>query len=186
MARRSHDPRFGPRDVRLGYLSGVHGLRGEVKVFLYNEASDLLDRPGAVVLVGPDGDRRTVHLSLRPGAGRRILGTIDGVTSREGALALKDHELVVDRDELPELDAFTWYHRDLLGLPVRTASGRELGRIAEIHDTGDVDVWLLRGTGRQLVLPALRARILSVQPASDDAPGQVVVTDDAVDEQPPL
>ncbi|MCB9779172.1 MAG: 16S rRNA processing protein RimM [Alphaproteobacteria bacterium] len=186
MARRPPDPRFTSRDVRLGYVSGVHGLRGEVKVFLYNEASDLLDRPGAVVLVGPDGTRRTVHLTLRDGAGRRILGRIEGVEDREAAHALMGHEFIVDETELPTLDEFTWYQRDLIGLPVETASGRPLGRIAEIHDAGEVDVWMLRGEGRERVLPALRAHILSVTLAADGAPGRVVVTDDAVDEQPPL
>lgn len=180
---RSPVPRFRDDDVRLGTVSGVHGVRGEVKVFLYNPASDLVDQQRAITLVGPEGQRRQVKLLLRSGAGRRIIGAIDGLQDREQARALDGWELVVPPEALPAPEDGSWYHRDLLGLPVRTQGGRELGRIAEIHDTGEVDVWLLRGPEGERVLPVLKRHLVQVRAGKG---GEVVVTEDAVDERPPL
>lgn len=187
-SRRDRDPRFGPDDVRLGYVSGVHGTRGEVKLFLYNPSSDLLGETVDLLLVPPDGERVGVRLHLRPGAGRRILGQIKGVSDREHARELQGWELVVPADALPEPDEGEWYHRDLVGLPVRTRSGRDLGRIHQIHATGEVDVWVLRGPGGERYLPALASNLVSVRTRAQAGPDEagVVVTDDAVDEAPPL
>lgn len=182
MARRP-DPRFLADDVRLGTVSGVHGVRGEVKVFLYNPASDLVDRLARVTLVGPEGQRRNLSIALRSGAGQRILAEIEGVHDRDQARALEGWELVVPPAALPPPEAGSWYHRDLLGLPVRTQGGRELGRIAEIHDTGEVDVWLLRGPAGERVLPVLLRYLVQVRVGPG---GEVVVTEDAVDDQPPV
>jgi 16S rRNA processing protein RimM len=180
---RRPDPRFLSDDVRLGSVSGVHGVRGEVKVFLYNPGSDLVDRLEQVTLVGPDGQRKVVAIGLRSGAGQRILAAIDGVSDREHARALEGWELVIAPADLPPAEQGSWYHRDLLGLPVRTVSGRELGRIAEIHDTGEVDVWLLRGPAGERVLPVLLRNLVLVRVGPG---GEVVVTEDAVDDQPPV
>lgn len=186
-ARRQRDPRFGPDDVRLGYVSGLHGTRGEVKLYLYNPASDLLGQAADLVLVPPQGERVAVRMHLRSGAGRRILGRIEGLEDREEARSLQGWELVLPASSLPPPAPGEWYHRDLLGLPVRTESGRELGRIAEIHGTGEVDIWVLRGAGGSRYLPALASKLVAVRTraqAGQDA--GVVVTDDAVDERPPI
>ncbi len=184
--RRPADKLFGPDDVRLGYVSGLHGVRGELKIFLYNPLSDLVGAGQQVELVSADGARSRVELALRPGAGRRILGRIAGVSDRAAAEALMGCEIVVPRARLPEPAHGEWYHRDLVGLPVRTVGGRQLGRIREIHSAGEVDVWLIRGSAGVFVLPVLLDRIVELRTrreGGDDA--GVVVTDDAADAEPP-
>lgn len=185
MGRRA-DPRFLPDDVRLGNVSGLHGIRGEVKLFLYNPASDLIGKDLDAILVGPTGERRPAHLHLRTGAGRRILAALDAATDRDQAAALMGFEVVLPASALPPAGPDAWYHRDLVGLPVRTVEGRSLGNIAEIYDTGEVDVWLLRVPDGDRVLPALRRNLVSVRLRQGDEPGEVVVTEDAVDDRPPV
>ncbi|MEO0606366.1 MAG: hypothetical protein AAF211_33370, partial [Myxococcota bacterium] len=102
-SRNRSGPPTNPDDIELGYVSGVFGVRGEVKVFLYNPDSTLFDAPRTVRLVGPEGSRE-VSLATRSGAGKRILGTIDGVTTPEQARALMDLRIIVSRDSLPDLD----------------------------------------------------------------------------------
>lgn len=172
--------------MRIGKVNGVHGVRGEFKVFLYNPASALVGETVPARLISPQGKQRRVTLSLRPGSGKRVLGTIAEVVSREQALDLDGWEVVVAAADLPSPEPGAWYQRDLLGLPVRTASGRSLGRIVEIFDTAEVDVWLLRDGKTERVLPALARNLVEVRLSRPDAPGEVVVQDDAVDELPPL
>ena len=154
----------GPTDeIVLGHISGVFGFHGELRLFLYNPGTELLDEPRKLALVLPDGARRTVSLRVRPGAGKRILGTIAGVDTEADARALVGAELRMPRAALPPAGPGAWYHVDLIGLPVRTASGRELGHIADISSAGGTDVWILQGPLGERYIPVLRALIDQVE-----------------------
>ena len=169
--------RFRPDEVRLGYVSGVFGVRGEVRLFLYNPASRLLWSLGRVVLVGPQGERTAVALSVRHGAGKRVLGRLEGVSDPEAARALTGHELVVAKAALPNVAPGTFYHHQLLGLPVHEESGGLLGSLVAIHTTGEVDVWEVRGRRETHYIPAMQEEILRVMPGD-----RIVVCDGGAEE----
>jgi 16S rRNA processing protein RimM len=165
--------RFQGDEVRLGNVSGVFGIKGEMRLFLYNRDSQLFVRGYDVTLVGPDGTRSGVRLRSRSGAGRRVLGRIEGVNNPEAAAALMGHEIVVHKDALPEVEEGTWYHHEILDLPVRTAGGVEVGTLVEIHVTGENDLWIVRGADGDHYVPAIRQMVLSVEPGN-----QIIVSDD--------
>ena len=164
--------RFRSDEVRLGYVSGVFGVRGEVRLYLYNPNSRLLWNMNEIVVVAPDGKRQTVSFRVRDGAGKRVLGRLGGVDSPEDARARIGWELVLPKDALPDVAAGTFYHHQLLGLPVVTAGGIELGKLAAIHSTGEVDVWEVRGRTETSYIPAVEEEILEVQPGA-----RIVVSD---------
>jgi 16S rRNA processing protein RimM len=171
------DARFLTDDVRLGQINGVHGVSGEVKVFLYNPGSFLMDAAREVILVGEDGRRLSRRLKLRKGSGKRIIGTLPDSADPESAAKWMGFELVVPQAALPKPAADTWYVRDLVGLPVVTDTDRHIGRISEIHNTTGIDVWVIRqGTTERWVL-ALRENLVQVQLGE-----RVVVVDSAVQE----
>ncbi len=179
MGRRRGSDRVGPDELCLGYVSGVFGRNGETRVFLFNPGSDLFDAPRAVVLAGPEGERRETTLRIRPGAGRRLLGRLAGVNTPDGARSLIGWELIIPKASLPDPGEDTWYHHELLGLPVQTESGQELGRLVQIHDSGTVDCWVVRSPQGEVTLPALRELICRVERGVG-----ITVTDDAVDPLP--
>jgi 16S rRNA processing protein RimM len=154
----------------------VFGLAGEVRVYLYNPATDLFDAGLDVDLRSADGNRRMAFLELRSGAGRRILGRMSDVRSREAAAALKGTEIWLPRQELPKLDEQTFYHHDLIGLPVQTKSGKTLGRLREIHASGQIDCWVVHDGQTECYLPALQEVVLSVDPNVG-----ITVADDSYD-----
>lgn len=164
-------------EVSLGSVSGVFGTGGELRLYLHNRASSLLDRWREVVLVLPDGSRRPARMRARPGAGGRVIATVDGLDTPEQAGALMGAEILFLRASLPDLEPDAWYHADLLGLPVHTASGRALGQIAEIHGAGGTDVWVIRGPEGDTYIPVLKRNLVAVTPGQG-----VVVTDEAVPE----
>jgi 16S rRNA processing protein RimM len=161
-------------DVVLGRIAGVFGLGGEVRLFVYNPGSDLLDEPLDVRLVPPSGSPRPARLSTRPGAGRRILGRIEGVDTPEAAANLVGWSVVIAREVLPVAEPGTWYLHDVLERPVRTSSGRDLGRLVAVHQGGAVDVWEMDGPEGLAWLPLLEGRVVSVGPEG------IVVTDEGL------
>ncbi len=168
--------RAGPDEVSLGWIVGVFGVRGEVRLHLHNRSSQLLRGGQMVDLLGPDGTRQRAEVKSRPGAGGRVLGAIAGIVDREQARALMGTELVLAKSVLPNLEVDEYYHHQLIGLEVVTEDGRELGRLCEIHDHGSVDVWVVRGS-QEYLLPALARIFVEV----DVAKGRAVVANDAVD-----
>jgi len=148
----------------LGRVNGVFGLRGEVRLFLYNRETKLFSKWRNVVLLHPDGTKIPTRLKSRPGAGKRILGVLEGVETPEAAAALHGVEICIHPDRLPQLDEDTWYHHELLGLPVRTEGGTELGAIVEIVSSGEVDLWVVQGNGEEHYIPNVREEVLLVTP----------------------
>jgi len=166
-------------EVRLGHINGVFGLKGEVRLFLYNPKTELFKGRGMdVVLVSPEGKRVSKRLTSRSGAGKRILGLLDGVSSPEAARDLAEWEIVCAASGLPQLVDGEYYHRDLMGLAVHTEDGMSVGRITEIVSGDDVDCWVARSDEGEFLFPAVREVILSVDLHS----GVTIVNDlDGVD-----
>lgn len=125
--------------VELGYVNGIFGVRGEVRLFLHNRDADWLGTTRAVRLRSPDNDWYRVSLATRRGAGKRILGRIDGVNSREEAAAISGWRIVIREAELPAPDSGEFYVRDIVGLPVFVADERA-GQVRDLHPSGPFDV----------------------------------------------
>lgn len=128
-------------EVEVGFVSGVFGVRGEVRLHLHaREESVLLDgEEWTVVLLAPDQRRYSATLRSRPGAGKRILGRISGSADRDQARELKDWRLLVREADLPVLDDGEFWVRDTIGLPVYQGEVR-VGRVSDVTSTGPVDV----------------------------------------------
>ena len=139
------------------------GVRGEVRVFLYNPETDLFRKPIELDLVSPSGRRESRIVRIRPGAGKRIIGKFDGIESKETAERYKDWELRLAVTSLPALAEDVYYHHELIGLVVQTESGHRLGRIAEVHESSGVDCWVIRDGSTEHYCAAIRENIVEVR-----------------------
>jgi 16S rRNA processing protein RimM len=158
-------------ELELGEVMAPFGFKGELKIFLYNPAGRW-SGTREVVLRDRSGARHAVRLSLRPGAGKRILGTIEGLHDVADVERFVGAKVLAERETLP---AQEYYEADLLGLPVRTVDGKELGVLAAIHPQGEIDLWEVDGEP-VLYLPASEELIVRVEPGV-----AIVVADEAED-----
>ena len=144
-------------------IDTTHGLRGEVSAQLL---TDFPERFGnlTTVHVGRDGNAPRVRLEgwrLHRG---KVLLKLEGVDDIDAARSLVGDQVWVDEDEAIELPEDTYFHRDLIGLEVRTPSGDVLGKVAEILVTGGTDVLVIRDGDRELMIPAARSICVEVDP----------------------
>ena len=152
-----------PDEVRLGRVNGVFGVSGEVRLFLHNRETELFAGEGAqVTLVSTEGERRVLNLRSRQGAGKRILGRIEGVVCPEGARSYIDWEIVIAASALPSTADGEYYQRDLIGLEVRTAEGEVVGTLTEIMEGPVVDCWVVRGSEGEVMFPAIKDIVVDV------------------------
>ena len=86
------------------------------------------------------------------GTDRRPLVLLDLAATREEAIALQGRELLAAGDEL---DAQPHYRvGDLLGLPVRTASGRPVGEVRDVLETPAHEILAVRAPdGADVLIP---------------------------------
>lgn len=55
-----------------------------------------------------------------------------------------------------------FYHRQIIGLLAITSEGREIGKVVGIMETGSNDVYVVRGQGKEYLIPAVKDVISSV------------------------
>ncbi len=158
------------REVTLGRIVGVFGVKGWVKVKSYTEPAEGILDYGAWHLLGPGAARATV----RPLEGRRhgtlVVARLEGVSDRDEAAALAHRDIAVPRAELPRPGEGQYYWADLEGLEVVTTEGTVLGRVDHFVETPANPVMVVRGE-RERWLPLVAKHLKSV----DLDAGRVVV-----------
>ena len=134
----------------IGRVSRASGLRGEVRVRLANEDSDVL-APGRVVLVG-DGRPMKVLRAQRKAHGWNV--AFEGVAGRDAAEALRGAPLAVPWDELPPSGEDEFYYEEVRGYEVVGADGEHIGEVVGVFPT-NVDMLVVREGTRELYIPVL-------------------------------
>lgn len=136
------------RIVLLGHVSGVHGVRGWVKIHSLTEPREAIFEYQPWLL----GDaHEAVRISEGIKHGNRLIAHIEGVDDREAAEELVNRSIAVRREQLPRADAGEYYWTDLVGLEVRLQDGRVLGTVDRLVATGANDVLVVAGDRERLV-----------------------------------
>ncbi|WP_019585927.1 ribosome maturation factor RimM [Deinococcus apachensis] len=163
-----------PQDTtRLGYFLGPHGVQGGVKVYVLGDAEQMLSLPR--VWVEGRGWLRVLRTeSLRPGVALHLAG----VTSREGAEALRGANVYAADADLPPLEEGSYYYHELRGLPVQSAEGERLGEVTDVVDAGHQDLLVVAHPGGEGFLP-LQAPYVLVQTGDRGRPAAIALTGDA-------
>jgi 16S rRNA processing protein RimM len=156
-----------PKDfVLIGKIAGMHGVRGNVKVFSYAESPDIFetDRPFLVVDTGGVHHSHTIDW-VKP-HGRGLIMAFHGLQDRDSAEALLQAEIYIRKSDLPDLEEDVYYWFELIGLSVIDSKGVFLGRIESIIETGSNDVYVVRdedrGADYEVLMPALGSVVLAV------------------------
>ncbi len=134
--------------VLLGRITGVHGLKGEVKIAAYTAEPEDIATYGA--LSSADGACVFRISVIRSVKGGTVIATLHGVTNREEAEKLKGTDLYVSRTVLPPPeDDDEYYHSDLIGLNAVSPDGETIGKIVAVHNFGAGDLLEVRFEGER-------------------------------------
>ncbi|MFT6142661.1 MAG: 16S rRNA processing protein RimM [Myxococcota bacterium] len=150
-------------EVAVGFVSGIFGTSGDVRVHLYNRESTHFRKRRLVALVDSKGKRYAANLKCRSGAGARVLGNLEILRTREDAAALRDWRIAVPKASLPQLEPTEFYLADVIGRDV--AIGDEvMGTVLQVHQTGPVDILEMSLTDGEVgYVPALAVNIADIR-----------------------
>lgn len=148
--------------VVLGRISGIHGVRGEVKVFSETrERAGILEYPLWQLRV-PSGWRAVRLLGGHVQGSGVVVARLEGVEDRDQARALIGTEIAVRREELPPAEPGTYYWADLEGLTVVNLDGVVLGTVSHLFETGANDVLVAVDGERERLIPYTREAVKQV------------------------
>lgn len=148
-ARRA-PPEPRPGFVAVGWVRGPRGVRGELKV---DPLTDFQQRfaPGAAVWAGA---ATYVVRRCRPHRNTLLL-ELEGIENRAAAEPLRNLLLEIPEESLESLPEGRYFRFQILGMEVYDQQERALGRIEDIIETGANDVYVVRDTAGELLIPAI-------------------------------
>lgn len=139
----------------IGKVVALFGLQGELKVLSLTDIPNRFAQLEAVYLA-PTHVRRRIEFE-RPYKGDVIILKLEGIDDAAAADALRNIDLDIPVDELANLPPDVYYQHDIVGLLIKTMSGREIGQIVGIMPTGGNDVYEVKTPhGTQILIPATK------------------------------
>lgn len=155
-----------PERVTVGRVLRPHGVRGEVVVSVLTDVPNRFDAGSELLMSREEGGpARTAvvetHRVHKTGAVVRFAG----VEERDGAEALRNLWLEVERSKVPPAPAGTYYHYELLGC--RCYDGeRELGEVVDLVEDGGGLLLIVADGERRLPIPFVASFLREVDVAN--------------------
>ena len=144
--------------MRVGQVTSPFGVEGAVKVYPLTDFEDRFE-PGSELLI--DGTAHRVEW-WKPGH-PTVTVKLAGIDNRTLAELHRGRYLEVRAEEARPLSDGAYYHHQLIGLPVRTESGRLVGTLSAVMERPANDVWVVSAEGgAEHLVPATRDAVVRV------------------------
>ena len=145
----------------IGQVLRPHGVKGGVKVRVLSDAPDRFTGLWHIYMKRRDTYER-VPVDAVSGEGERTVVLFKGVADRDAAEALRGEYLYVRRADADSLPEGSYYVCDLIGCAVSDTEGNSLGTLSAVMQTGAADVFVVKNEGKELLFPALRRLLVTV------------------------
>jgi len=157
----------------IGEIVKPHGIRGEVKVYLFSEQPENIKQYKKIVLQEATDSRQETYSVIKSREqGKLAILQLEGVGTREGSEALQGSKIWVNKSNFPTLDSDEYYWHQLKGLVVMTETGQELGRVTKLFNTTAHDIMVVSGAGHEFMIPMKGDIIREI----DDQGGKIIIS----------
>jgi 16S rRNA processing protein RimM len=164
----------------------AHGVNGELACEIVTEFPERFRSTKRVFLSPPasPGSGEPLHgatpkpmavtrARLAPHRGHaEVIFQLADVADRDEAEKLRGWLIQVPVSEAWKLPRGRYYWHQIIGLRVVTTDGEEIGTVTEILETGANDVYVVKGGGRERLIPAIKQVVQKIAPDQ----GEMVVT----------
>ena len=129
--------------VPLAEIARPHGVRGELRLKVFNTTSDVLLEQDEVLVRLENGEEHEVSVEAARRADDAILMKLYSVDDRDRAEELRGAKICVRRRDFPPLEAGEFYTVDIIGAEARIG-GERLGEITEIMSYPTLEAIIVR------------------------------------------
>ena len=136
-----------------GKICTSHGVKGLVKVEHFCDSPKVLSSAKKIYLKERDGSFTERKVNSASVAGQFVLMAIEGINSREEAIAYRGRIIYLHRDDIP-MKKGAMLIADMIGLAVYHAeNGESLGEISDISDVAGRRIYTVKYEGKEILLP---------------------------------
>ena len=152
--------------VSLGKVLRPHGMKGEVRVYLYGVDPALLERMARKDFFLLQHTTQTfIPVSIETLRFHQNVALLKftGIDNRFMAEDIRGFDLSIRESDLPKLDADEYYYEDLVGLTVRDVDTDEsIGKVVKIITAGGAETLEIDSGDSKFLLPFVKAFIKEV------------------------
>ena len=143
--------------ILVGMITSPVGLKGEVKVYNYSDRTQIYEETEIFYL----GDEPRKLERFRTQKNMLVI-KFEGVETREAAEELRNREVFVTRDDLPELEEGEYYLRDLIGMKVFQEDNL-IGEVADVITNTSQDILkVMTVEGAEALIPGVEPILQSI------------------------
>ena len=143
--------------IPVGRVTRTHGLKGELKFFPADQ-DDLAVQSDQQIRLG---EVKFKIESVR-GAKAPFIVKFEGIDTIEAAQILAGQEVLVAREDFESLPEGEYYRFEIEGLKAFDDTGKYYGVIEEIIATGSNDVYVVRGNGKEWLVPMIDSVVQNI------------------------
>jgi 16S rRNA processing protein RimM len=150
----------------IGKIVGLHGLKGDLKVYSYSETLRAFEA-GHSIYIRTAAGQEQVHIieSAKPHK-KIILLSLKGISTISDAEDFIDSDLFMEKESLPELDDGTYYWFEIIGLSVFLKDNTFIGNVTSVIPTGSNDVYVVKDpdkrNNQEILIPAIASVVLEI------------------------
>lgn len=162
--------------IEIGFIRAAHGLKGHMVIHAYSRDEDSLTRYDT--LQNADGSK-SFKINIINGKENDFLCSVEGVSDRNTAEALRGTKLYIPAEDLPEPEDDEFYIRDLIGLTVQNTDGIILGKVVNIIGVAAYDaleIEFIHDGQQVLSKPVFEYLVFTKENVPDVAINQGVIT----------
>jgi 16S rRNA processing protein RimM len=146
--------------VEIGVVGRPHGVRGEVRIFLHNPESMILDIVDSVHIALGNRMRCYALSSARRGNKCHVV-RLQGISERSHAESITGQKVCVPRSALPPVATDEFYVADIIGLEAWDGDVF-LGRVASSRSQGSIEVVTVTGDAEEMEIPLVEDFVLRI------------------------
>lgn len=166
--------------LRVGVIASTHGIKGEVKVFPTTDNPERFKKIKQIIL---HTGKEELELEIEGVKFFKQFAILKfkGIDNINDIEKYKGKELYVTRENAQRLGRNEYFVADLLGVTVTADTGKTLGILKDVIETGANDVYVVEMEDKkELLIPAIKQCILNVDVEAGEM--QVHLLDGLLDE----
>jgi len=136
--------------IPVGRVTRSHGLKGELKFYPF-EQNGITVQSGQGICLG----EMLLKIESVRGIKSPFILKLDGINSIEDTKSLVGQEVRVARKDFEPLPEGEFYRFEIEGLKVFDDTEKYYGVVEEIVETGSNDVYVVRGEGKEWLIPMI-------------------------------
>ncbi len=145
----------------IGKIVNTQGVKGDVRVLPTTFNEKRFELLSEVELVLKNGTR-TLEIEKVWYHKQFVILKLKGIDDMDAGEKLKNTIIRISAENALPLEENEYYIQDLYGMKVVTVDGEELGSLKDIIETGANDVYVVKNSDTEILIPAIKQCIINV------------------------